>query len=309
MNKNYYLGIDIGATITKFCITDNKLNVLYNKFFKTNKVNNIEELITKIKYYLNEEFQIELKEILGIGICAPNGNFYTGNIEHAINLSWESKKINISEIFKQHFNVKIVVNNDANAFALAEKYFGIGKNFKNFVLLTIGTGLGCGIIINNKLLLGSYGNAGEFGHTILYNNSNRLCSCGKYGCAEEYISERGIIKTYLEISNSNNKNLTAYEIYHLAKNCNENALKSFKKMGQDLGKALSNLILIIEPETIILTGGVANAHEFFLNETINIMEKNLLPAFKNKCKVLISNLINYNYIGALGSLIPLRYDI
>jgi len=308
--KKVALGIDIGGTNTEVGIVDNTGEILLNDIYKTKKFKNPEELVKQIYSFWinsNKNKQYQLK---GIGIGAPNGNHITGCIEFAPNLNW-NKKVNLTEMFKKVFNVPIFLNNDANAAALGEINFGSAKNIKDFIFITIGTGLGSCFVSNGKLIYGNNGIAGEFGHT-LYEKNGRQCGCGKKGCLEAYVSANGIIKTAKELLKSDKNSLlhkcsvselTPKLIFDTAKMKDKLAIKIFEKTGEILGEKLSDAVLITNPEAIILFGGICKAGNLILNPTKKSMEKLLLPIYKNKTKIIISKLLNKNaaVLGAASS--------
>ena len=294
------IGIDIGGTNTKYGILKKNGFILYENKVSTNKFKLLKDFIN----YLTIELNIELKKIkyfklLGIGIGAPNANYYSGCIENAPNLIWKGK-IELKKLFQEKFNVPIIITNDANAAALGEMHFGSAKNIKNFVMITIGTGLGSGIVSNGEVIYGHDGFAGELGHTTVVNNG-RNCNCGRKGCLETYVSSRGITETYNELSlNSKfnyNKILTSEEIFNIAKNNNPIAIKTFDKTADILGYSLSNLVAITSPQIIVLYGGVAESGDLLIKPTKKYMEKYLLDIFKNKTNIVKSKLNKYN--GAL----------
>ncbi|MCX7954778.1 MAG: ROK family protein [Bacteroidales bacterium] len=300
----YLLGIDIGGTYIKLGVCD-KEKLVFSEKVNTNKFSDFNEFICYIDNWLT--LKNIRDKIQSIGIGAPNGNYYTGTIEEAPNLKW-GKKINLRESFSKHFSVPVVVHNDANAAALAEKYFGDAKNFTDFIVLTLGTGVGSGIFVNNKLLLGVNGLAGEVGHTALSIESKRKCTCGKIGCVEEYISERGIIKNYLNFNKKIKYNLTAELIFKKAEKNELSALRALQLTGNYLGILISNLINIFNPQAIFITGGIAMAHKYFLDNVLAKCNENVLPILRKTYKIIISSLSHTGYAGVLGSVVPFLYE-
>jgi len=300
---NYVLGIDIGGTNTVAGIVDNKGTILYELHFETKKYSSINYLIQDI-YIKYLEFQRESDiNISGIGIGAPNGNYYNGYIEFAPNLKW-GNNIPIVKITENIFHLPVKLTNDANAAAIGEKFFGCAKEMNNFVVLTLGTGLGSGIYVNGNIIHGEHGYAGEFGHTK-FDNIDRLCNCGSNGCLETVVSSRGIKQTYKDIYFSEHNTIFLTEIsvpdiYKLALQNDNIAYKTFEYTARILAKGLVNLITILDPEAIILFGGIANAHKLLIPIIEIEINKEVLNVFKNKVKILPSALLNKN-AAVLGS--------
>jgi glucokinase len=303
MKDNCYIGVDIGGTNTKYGVVNAKGEIIFSGSFNTKLYKNPKDLASGIYYdYIKKSNEQHIKAS-GIGIGAPNGNFYSGCIEFAPNLNW-GKNIPIVHIFSEIFQLPAILTNDANAAAIGEKFFGAAKEMKDFVVLTIGTGLGSGIFSNGNIIHGKNGYAGELGHTTIA-ESNRKCSCGRIGCLETYVSSRGILQTYKEICASNDREIVPYEmttkeIYNLALRGDEIAIKTFKTTSEVLGRSLANLILILDPEAIFLFGGIANAHPILIPTVTEVINNNVLSLFKDKVKILPSALINKN-AAILGS--------
>ncbi len=303
MKDNYYIGVDIGGTNTKYGLVNEKGEIIFSGSFNTKSYSNPKDLANDIyTEYINKSNEQQIKAS-GIGIGAPNGNFYSGCIEFAPNLNW-GENIPIANIFCDKFQLPVILTNDANAAAIGEKFFGAAKEMNDFVVLTIGTGLGSGIFANGNIIHGKNGLAGELGHTII-KESNRKCSCGRIGCLETYVSSRGILQTYKEECASNGREfiseeMTTKEIYNLALNGDKIAIQTYKITGEALGHSLANLILILDPEAIFLFGGIANAHPILIPTIRETINDNVLLLFKDKVKILPSALLNKN-AAILGS--------
>lgn len=303
MKNKYYIGIDIGGTNTKYGLVNEKGEIIFSGSFSTKLYKNPKDLASDIyTEYINKSNEQHIKAS-GIGIGAPNGNFYSGCIEFAPNLNW-GENIPIVHIFSEIFQLPAILTNDANAAAIGEKFFGAAKEMKDFVVLTIGTGLGSGIFANGNIIHGKNSYAGELGHTTIA-ESNRKCSCGRIGCLETYVSSRGILQTYKEKCASNDREIvqdemTTKEIYNLALRGDEIAIETYKTTGEVLGRSLANLILILDPEAIFLFGGIANAHQILIPTVTEVINNNVLLLFKDKVKILPSALINKN-AAILGS--------
>ena len=251
----------------------------------------------KIKSFFNSELRTKNYELKGVGIGAPNGNFFKGTIEFAPNLLWKGV-VPLAEYFKQQLNVPIILTNDAKAAALGEMHFGGAKKIKDFIFITLGTGLGCGIVVNGQLVYGHTGFAGEVGHTTIVPHG-RQCGCGRRGCLEQYCSATGIVKTYFEILRNSNPDLLnkmdtskvdAKYIDERTLSGDEDAFYAFNYTGELLGMALANSVTYTSPQAIFLFGGLVQAGELLFNPTVISFEKNLLPIYQNKVKILPSSL-------------------
>lgn len=303
MKDNCYIGVDIGGTNTQYGLVNEKGEIIFSGSFNTKLYKNLKDLASDIyTEYIKKSNEQHIKAG-GIGIGAPNGNFYSGCIEFAPNLNW-GENIPIVHIFSEIFQLPAILTNDANAAAIGEKFFGAAKEMKDFVVLTIGTGLGSGIFANGNIIHGKNGYAGELGHTTIA-ESNRKCSCGRIGCLETYVSSRGILQTYKEkcaydVRETVPDDMTTKEIYNLALRGDEIAIETFKTTSEVLGRSLANLILILDPEAIFLFGGIANAHPILIPTITEVINNNVLSLFKDKVKILPSALINKN-AAILGS--------
>ncbi|HPN39217.1 MAG TPA: ROK family protein, partial [Melioribacteraceae bacterium] len=245
--------------------------------------------------------------LAGIGIGAPNANYYKGTVEQPPNLNWGF--VNVVEIMKAHFNLPIAITNDANAAAIGEMLFGAAKGMKNFIVITLGTGVGSGIVVDGNLVYGNDGFAGEIGHTTAIPNG-RLCGCGKKGCLETYLSASGFKRTSFELLVNYNKksslnNYTFDElspkiIYEEALNNDTVAKETFEESAKVLGRVLADSVAYTSPEAIIIFGGVAKSGDMLFIPLKRYFEENLLNIFKNKVKILPSGLSDKN-IAVLGA--------
>jgi glucokinase len=293
------VGVDIGGTNSAIGVVDRKGNILAESSFRTDDYDEFED-------YLNELTQ-QLKAILatvpesklcGIGVGAPNANYHKGTIEDAPNLKWDGV-IAFVEKLAERFDCAIALTNDANAAAIGEMIFGAAKGMKDFVVITIGTGLGSGIVVNGDLLYGHDGFAGEIGHTTVDPNG-RMCGCGKLGCLETYVSATGLKRTMMQVLCDNNgpsplrdvsyNDITSKMIYDAATAGDELAIEAFEITGEILGSKLADTIAHTSPQAIFLFGGLANAGDLIFCPTKESMEDNLLPIFRNKVKLLPSGL-------------------
>ena len=285
----YALGIDIGGTNTVVGLVDKEGKVLGTDSVKTQSFPVLEEYVktvSKLAKDLIAKNNVSIAEIVGLGIGAPNANYYTGNIEMAPNLPWKQDKVPLAKMFREELNIPVTITNDANAAALGEKMYGVAKDMDNFIMITLGTGVGSGIVINGQLVYGHDGFAGELGHVIIERNG-RLCGCGRRGCLETYCSATGIVRTAKE---RNTPFLTSKDIYDAAVKGDETAIDIFKETGTRLGRALADMVVFSSPEAFVLFGGLAKAGDFIVKYTKEAMEEAIMPIFKGKVKILLSTM-------------------
>jgi len=240
-----------------------------------------------------------IDKIKGIGVGAPNGNYYTGNIEFAPNLPWKGV-VPFAKLMSDKFGVPAALTNDANAAAVGEMTYGIARGMKNFIMITLGTGVGSGIIIDGKVVYGHDGFAGELGHVNVMRNNGRLCGCGKSGCLETYASATGVARSAREILETSTShsllrnipvgNLTSKDVFDAAMEGDEVAKEIFNYTGKILGEAFADFVAFSAPEAIVLFGGLSKAGNLIMKPIKENMEKNLLPIWKGKVKVLFSEL-------------------
>ncbi len=298
----YAIGIDIGGTTTKFGIVNHRGDISNVGDISTTKYTDVNLFVD----YLYQEMMPSIKSIggidmiKGIGLGAPNGNYYSGTIDYAPNLQWKGV-IPIAKLITNKFNKPCTLTNDANAAAIGELMYGAARGMRDFIMITLGTGVGSGIVANGQLIYGHDGFAGELGHTIIRPEGRLHWGTGMKGSLETYASATGISITAKEILDErvNEKSLLR-DIPHediTAKKVCEAALKGdaianevFQVTGQILGEALANFVMFSSPEAIILFGGVIKAGKLLLDPTRASMEKNLLPIFQNKVKLLFSEL-------------------
>ena len=295
------IGVDVGGTNTTIGVVDFNNNMLLENSFLTNPEQGANTFANSLSNHINNAYSKYKNDysLEGIGIAAPGANYLNGIIESPANLKWGNVKF--IELMKNHFHVPMALINDANAAALGELQFGSAKGLSNFIVLTLGTGLGTGIVLDGHLLYGENGYAGELGHAIIEKNG-RQCNCGKQGCLETYVSASGIRRTVLNLlSNSNEpselrhmdfESITGKIIGDLGKKNDPIAVKAFNYTGEILGIALSNLVTFFDPKAIILCGGLVEADELLLNPTFTTFEKYLLNIYKGKVKIIKSVMIN-----------------
>jgi glucokinase len=297
--KEVIVGVDVGGTNSPFGFVDSEGNILGKGSIKTSDFELFEDYLDALLKEVNAAVAT-LKDvsIKGYGIGAPNGNYYTGSIDNAPNLRWKGK-ILFSEMVKAKTGLPAYLTNDANAAAIGEKVFGNAKGMNDFIVVTLGTGLGSGIFCGGQLLYGSTGFAGELGHTIVI-DGGRQCGCGRKGCLETYASATGIVTTVNELLKKipndsmlrgvDKDKIDSKSIYDVAVRGDKLALEAFEYTGEILGKALANATAFSSPEAIFLFGGLANSGKYIFEPTIKYMEENILNNFKGTVKVLPSGL-------------------
>ncbi len=302
MNKPYVLGIDVGGTNTVIGIVDARGNVIGSTSLKTQSSPVFEGYIDSIHQAavaLMDDHNINIDEIQGIGVGAPNANYYTGTIENAANLIWKGS-LPLCELLTEKFGVPAICTNDANAAAIGEMTYGAARGMKNFIMITLGTGVGSGIITDGKLLYGSDGFAGELGHVIVKRQNGRLCGCGRTGCLECYCSATGVARTareFLELSqtpsllrNKNIEDITSKDVYDAAIQGDALAREIFEFTGDILGQAFADFVTFSAPEAIILFGGLAKAGNLLFDPIRRSMANNMLFVWKDKVQVIPSEL-------------------
>jgi glucokinase len=300
--KPYVVGIDIGGTNTVFGIVDARGNVLASNSIKTQRHQQFEDYIAELYEELSKliEANCGIERVKGIGVGAPNANYYTGNIEHAANLPWKGV-IPFAKIMSDKFGVPVALTNDANAAAIGEMTYGAARGMKDFIMITLGTGVGSGIVANGHLIYGHDGFAGELGHVIVRRENGRQCGCGGKGCLETYTSATGVARTAREfLENRANEDsvlrkisldsITSKDVFDAAQEGDQIAKDVFAFTGQVLGEALADFIKFSSPEAIVLFGGLAKSGDLLMKPLRQSMEDNLMPIFKGKVKLLFSEM-------------------
>jgi glucokinase len=292
-------GIDIGGTNVVLGLVNRQGKILWKSSFLTKKFDDFELLVAHASQEVLQALaSIEHAQLVGCGIGAPNGNFYTGNIEHAPNLAWKGIVPAVA-LFTKALEVKCLITNDANAAALGEMLYGAAKPYKDFIFVTLGTGLGSGIVINGDLVYGHDGFAGELGHVIVEKNG-RPCRCGRKGCLETYCSATGLVTTYKELKKSDESFIDSKYIFEKATAQEKEAIEAFAQTGETLGLALANAVAYTSPEAIFLFGGLVRSGDFLLNPTQESFEKNLHNIYRDKTSIHLSHL-NENDGAVLGA--------
>lgn len=295
--KKLVAAVDIGGTNTVFGLVNEAGSILLKESLHTEHFPLPEDLVAVVSEHIKKAVSQFADEyvLTGVGVGAPNGNYFKGTIEFAPNLKWIGV-IPVAELFSKHLHVKCVLTNDANAAAIGEMVFGGAKGMKDFIFITLGTGLGSGIVVNGEMVYGHDSFAGELGHVIVFPDG-RQCGCGRKGCLETYCSATGIKRTYSDLlmSHHDKANLQARVadakyIYDKAMAGDKDAVEAFNLTGDVLGLALANSVAYTSPEAIFLFGGLALAGDFIFKPTIESFERNLLNIYKNKVKILPSQL-------------------
>ena len=301
MEKPYVVGIDIGGTNTVFGVVDARGTVLYSSSIKTGKYADIEDYVAALGQGLMQVIEQAggPEKIKGIGVGAPDGNYFNGCIEFAPNLPWKGKIPLAQLISEQVGGIPVALTNDANAAAIGEMTYGAARGMKDFIVITLGTGVGSGIVVNGNLVYGHDGFAGELGHVIVRRNG-RQCGCGRQGCLEAYTSATGVARTareYLEIRKDESllreldpSDITSKDVYDAAMKNDKLALEIFETTGAMLGEAFANFVAFSSPEAIILFGGLTKAGDLIMEPIKHAMEANMLKVFEGKTKILFSQL-------------------
>ena len=298
--KNYTVGIDIGGTNTVFGIVDARGHILSTDSIKTKDYPEINGYVDTLSDRLMQLIHAVggISMIRGVGVGAPNSNYYTGNIELAPNLPWKGV-VPLARMLREKLGVPVALTNDANAAALGEMTYGVARGMKDFIMITLGTGVGSGIVVNGQLVYGHDGFAGELGHVIV-RPGGRLCGCGRKGCLETYCSATGIVRTVHEVllstqepsllRNKPLEQITSKDIYDAAVLGDKLALEIFRFTGTVLGEAFANFVVFSSPEAIILFGGLAKAGDYIMNPIREAMDNNLMNLFRGKTCLLVSEL-------------------
>ena len=301
MAQDLVIGIDVGGQTSKCGIVDARGTVVAQTVIRTDTYDTVEPFIAELAEALNRiiaEAKAE-GQIRGIGVGAPNGNYYTGCIESAPNLKWGHNRVEFAKLLSEQMNgIPVSLTNDANAAAVGEMTYGAARGMKNFIMITLGTGVGSGIVINGEVVYGHDGFAGELGHTCAVRHNGRQCGCGKHGCLEAYCSAIGVARPareWLEMSDEPSElrsldRITSKDVYEAAKDGDKMALKIFEFTGRILGEKLADFIEFSAPEAIVLFGGLARSKEFLTEPILEAMNANVLPLWRNKVKLIYSSL-------------------
>ena len=301
MNSSYVVGIDVGGQTSKIGVVDARGTVLAQTVIRTDTYDKVEPYIAELAEAVNKLIKESGTEgkVRGIGVGTPNGNYYTGTIENAPNLLWGRQRVEFSKLLSEAMGgLPVALTNDANAAAVGEMTYGAARGMKNFIMITLGTGVGSGIVINGEVVYGHDGFAGELGHTAAVHNNGRTCGCGKTGCLETYASATGVARTareWLELSDEPSvlrslDTIASKDVYDAAKDGDKLALKIFEFTGKILGRSFADFIAFSAPEAIVLFGGLARAKEFLTEPILDSMNANVLPLWRNKVQLVYSQL-------------------
>jgi glucokinase len=301
MDSQLVVGIDVGGQTSKLGVVDARGTVLAQTVIRTDTYSDVAPYIVELAEAVNKVIKEAGAEgkIRGVGVGAPNGNYYTGAIESAPNLPWAHDKVEFAKLLSEALGgLPVALTNDANAAAVGEMTYGAARGMKNFIMITLGTGVGSGIVINGEVVYGHDGFAGELGHTSAVRNNGRACGCGKTGCLEAYASATGVARTareWLELTDEpsllrNLDTIASKDVFEAAQEGDKLALKIFEFTGKILGRSFADFIAFSAPEAIVLFGGLARAKEFLLAPMEEAMNANVLPLWRNKVKIVFSQL-------------------
>ena len=302
MDKQYVVGVDVGGQTSKIGVVDARGDVLVQSVIRTDGHSDSADFIADLAAAIKELVvkADKVGEIRGIGVGAPNGNYYTGEIAFAPNLEWAANEaVPFSRMLSEALGgIPVSLTNDANAAAVGEMTYGAAKGMKDFIMITLGTGVGSGIVINGQVVYGHDGFAGELGHTCAVRHNGRQCNCGKTGCLEAYCSAIGVARTareWLDMTDEPSllrelEKITSKDVYEAAKEGDALALRVFNFTGAMLGRSLADFIEFSAPEAIVLFGGLARSKEFIYEPTYKAMNENVLPLWKGKVDLLFSQL-------------------
>jgi glucokinase len=304
MDKPYVIGIDMGATNTAYGIVDRRGEIIFRGLISTGGYTSGKDYVEDLGNAVNELIAVNnlQDKIKGIGMGVPNGNMNDGTVEKAANIPWAKTEIvPLAALITAKTNIPCKLTNDANAAALGEMAYGSAKGMKDFIVITLGTGLGSGIVCGGQLVVGHDGFAGELGHVISVRHNGRLCGCGRTGCLETYASATGVARTareFLEIFPDKKSTLrdivyrpiNSKDVYEAAKAGEELALDIFNFTGRILGEALADFITFSSPKAIILFGGLAHAGNYLIDPMKKSMDEHILNIYKNKTEIIVSKL-------------------
>ncbi|MCF2581140.1 ROK family protein [Bacteroides caecigallinarum] len=300
MEKPYVVGMDIGGTNTVFGVVDSRGNVLASDSIKTQEHEEIDEYVDAVCKKLIPLLQQfgGAEKFKGMGVGAPNGNYYNGTIEFAPNLPWKGV-IPLSAMFEDKLGIPTALTNDANAAAIGEMTYGAARGLRDFIMITLGTGVGSGIVVNGQLVYGHDGFAGELGHVIV-ERDGRICGCGRKGCLETYCSATGVARTAREFLVARSEpsllreipaeEIVSKDVYDAAIKGDKLALEIFEYTGTILGRALADFVAFSSPEAIVLFGGLAKSGDLIMKPIQKAMEENVLKIYAGKTKLLLSQL-------------------
>jgi glucokinase len=301
--RPYTIGLDLGGTNAVFGVVDALGNIIEQTSIKTQEYDTAEAFVNAGVEALQPILERlgGINKIEGLGIGAPNANYYTGTIDFAPNIAWaHDGSVPLAKMFSDRLSVPVSMTNDANAAALGEMVYGVAKGMKNFIMLTLGTGVGSGIVLNGQMVYGSDGLAGELGHVTILRDSKRRCGCGRCGCLEAYCSATGVARTAREFLSESDKpstlremkpeDITSYEVSKAAMKGDALAQRVYEFTGDLLGKACADFTTFCSPEAFVFFGGLAKAGDLLMKPLIKSYDENVMGIFRGKAKFLISSL-------------------
>ena len=301
--KPYVIGLDLGGTNSVFGIVDSRGDIKATTSIKTQGYDDVNDYVAASV----EALQLIIDQVGGIdtikamGIGAPNGNYYNGTIEFAPNLSWgRNGVVPLAKMFSEKLGIPVALTNDANAAAIGEMTYGVARGMKNFIVITLGTGVGSGIVVNGQLFYGSDGFAGELGHVVVRREDGRSCGCGRNGCLEAYCSATGVARTARELLETTEEpsllremileDITSLDVSIAAEKGDKLAQHVYQTTGEMLGEACANFAAFSSPEAFIFFGGLTKAGDLLMKPLKESYDKNVLKIYKDKAKFLISGL-------------------
>ncbi len=301
--KPYVIGLDLGGTNSVFGIVDSRGEIKATTAIKTQAYSNVEDYVNAsveaLQIIIDQVGGIETIKAMGIG--APNANYYKGTIEFAPNIAWgHTGIVPLADMFKEKLGIPVAITNDANAAAIGEMTYGVARGMKNFIVLTLGTGVGSGIVANGHLIYGSDGFAGELGHVTMQRENGRLCGCGRKGCLEAYCSATGVARTARELLSTtdtpsvlrdmNPEEITSLDVSIAAQKGDKLAQDVYQFTGKMLGEACADFATFLSPEAFIFFGGLTKAGDLIMEPIKKSYDEHVFPTFKGKAQFLVSGL-------------------
>lgn len=302
-SRPYTIGLDLGGTNAVFGIVDAQGNILEQASIKTKAYDTAEAFVDAGVEALTPIIEKVggINKIEGMGIGAPNSNYYTGMVDHAPNIAWAHEcSVPLAKMFSDKLSIPVSITNDANAAALGEMAYGVAKGMKNFIMITLGTGVGSGIVINGQMVYGSDGLAGELGHVTMVRENGRLCGCGKRGCLEAYCSATGVARTARELLENSDEpsllrqlnpdDITSLEVSKAAAKGDALACRVYELTGKMLGEACADFTTFCSPEAFVFFGGLTKAGDLLMKPLLKSYDENVMAVFRGKAKILVSSL-------------------
>ena len=300
--KPYVIGLDLGGTNSVFGIVDARGDIKATTAIKTQGYETVEDYVAAsveaLQIIIDQVGGIETIKAMGIG--APNANYYRGTIEQAPNIVWGKGIVPLADLFSKALGIPVAMTNDANAAAIGEMTYGVARGMKNFIMITLGTGVGSGVVVNGQLVYGSDGFAGELGHVTMVREGGRTCGCGRTGCLEAYCSATGVARTAREmLANSekpsllrdlNPEAITSLDVSIAAGKGDEIANEIFQFTGKMLGEACADFATFSSPEAFVFFGGLTKAGELIMKPIRDAYDAHVLNIFKGKAQFLVSSL-------------------